>query len=265
MLGFYATRLGAVEINNTFYRMPKADLLERWRDAVPGGFRFALKASRRITHHQRLKDAGDSVDHLFRTAEVLGEHLGPFLFQLPPYLKRDVDRLASFLEILPDDLRGAFEFRHASWFDDEVFALLESAGASLCIADSGSDHDTPLVATADFGYLRLTPRGLRRGRSSFLGREDPAATLARGLRFLQARRRGRRAAYGRGVRGPVRLTVCHDDRYLLPSHLRAHGAGGGDPGDAHRDGCDRHNDGWAGWELWRLRVSVWERSSPGGA
>ena len=155
MLGFYAARLGAVEINNTFYRMPKADLLERWRDSVPGSFRFALKASRRITHHQRLRDAGDSVDYLFRTAEVLGERLGPFLFQLPPYLKRDVDRLASFLEILPDGLRGAFEFRHASWFDDEVFALLQSAGASLCIADSGSDHDTPLVATADFGYLRL--------------------------------------------------------------------------------------------------------------
>ncbi len=155
MLGFYATRLGAVEINNTFYRMPKADLLERWRDAVPGSFRFALKASRRITHHQRLKDAGDSVDHLFRTAEVLGERLGPILFQLPPYLKRDVDRLASFLAILPDGLRGAFEFRHASWFDDEVFKLLEGAGASLCIADSGSDHDTPLAATADFGYLRL--------------------------------------------------------------------------------------------------------------
>ena len=155
MLGFYAARLGAVEINNTFYRMPKADLLERWRDSVPDGFRFALKASRRITHHQRLRDAGDSVDYLFRTAEVLGERLGPFLFQLPPYLKRDVDRLASFLEILPDGLRGAFEFRHASWFDDEVFALLQSAGASLCIADSGSDHDTPLVATADFGYLRL--------------------------------------------------------------------------------------------------------------
>ncbi len=155
MLGFYATRLGAVEINNTFYRMPKADLLERWRDSVPDGFRFALKASRRITHHQRLRDAGDSVDYLFRTAEVLGERLGPFLFQLPPYLKRDVDRLASFLEILPDGLRGVFEFRHASWFDDEVFALLETAGASLCIADSGSNHDAPLVATADFGYLRL--------------------------------------------------------------------------------------------------------------
>ena len=155
MLGFYATRLGAVEINNTFYRMPKTDLLQRWRDSVPDGFRFALKASRRITHHQRLRDAGDSVDYLFRTADVLGERLGPFLFQLPPYLKRDVDRLASFLEILPDGLRGAFEFRHASWFDDEVFALLENAGASLCIADSGSDHDTPLVATADFGYLRL--------------------------------------------------------------------------------------------------------------
>ncbi|MCY3969317.1 MAG: DUF72 domain-containing protein [Acidobacteria bacterium] len=155
MLSFYASRLGSVEINNTFYRMPKADLLERWRDAVPDGFRFVLKASRRITHQQRLQDAGDSVDYLFRTAGVLGERLGPFLFQLPPYLRRDVDRLARFLDILPDGMRGAFEFRHASWFDDEVFALLADAGASLCIADSGSDHDAPLVATADFGYLRL--------------------------------------------------------------------------------------------------------------
>ncbi len=155
MLSLYAARLGAVEINNTFYRMPKPDLLERWRDAVPDGFRFALKASRRITHHQRLRDAGDSVDYLFRTASVMGERLGPILFQLPPYLRRDVDRLARFLEILPDGLRGAFEFRHASWFGDDVFALLENAGASLCIADSGSDHGAPLVATADFGYLRL--------------------------------------------------------------------------------------------------------------
>ena len=155
MLGFYASRLGAVEINNTFYRMPKTDLLERWRDSVPEGFRFALKASRRITHHQRLKDAGDSVDYLFRTAAVLGQRLGPILFQLPPYLKRDVERLSSFLETLPEGLRAAFEFRHASWFDDEVLALLEKAGASLCIADSGGDHDAPVVATAGFGYLRL--------------------------------------------------------------------------------------------------------------
>ena len=155
MLSFYASRLGSVEINNTFYRMPKTDLLERWRAAVPEGFRFALKASRRITHQQRLKDAGDSVDYLFRTAEVLGERLGPFLFQLPPYLRRDVDRLASFLGLLPDGMRAAFEFRHASWFDDDVFSLLADAGASLCIADAGGDHDAPLVATADFGYLRL--------------------------------------------------------------------------------------------------------------
>ncbi|MYB18217.1 MAG: DUF72 domain-containing protein [Holophagales bacterium] len=155
MLSFYASRLGSVEINNTFYRMPKADLLERWRDTVPDTFRFALKASRRITHQQRLKDAGDSVNYLFRTAEVLGERLGPFLFQLPPYLRCDIDQLASFLGLLPDGMRAAFEFRHASWFDDEVFALLAGAGASLCIADSGSDHDAPLVATADFGYLRL--------------------------------------------------------------------------------------------------------------
>lgn len=155
MLSFYASRLGSVEINNTFYRMPKTELLERWRDTVPETFRFALKASRRITHQQRLRDAGDSVDYLFRTAKVLGERLGPFLFQLPPYLRRDIDRLAGFLDLLPDGMRGAFEFRHASWFDDEVFTLLADAGASLCVADSGGDHDAPLVATADFGYLRL--------------------------------------------------------------------------------------------------------------
>lgn len=155
MLSFYASRLGSVEINNTFYRMPKTELLERWRDMVPDTFRFALKASRRITHQLRLKEAGDSVDYLFRTAKVLDERLGPFLFQLPPYLRRDVDRLAGFLDALPDGMRAAFEFRHASWFDDEVFKLLTGAGASLCIADSGGDHDAPLVATADFGYLRL--------------------------------------------------------------------------------------------------------------
>ncbi len=155
MLSFYAGKLGAVEINNTFYRMPKADLLERWRDSVPESFRFVLKASRRITHHQRLRDAGDSVEYLFDTAKVLGEQLGPFLFQLPPYLRRDDDRLAAFLERLPAGLRAAFEFRHASWFDDAVFALLEEAGAALCVADAGGDHDAPLVATTDFGYLRL--------------------------------------------------------------------------------------------------------------
>lgn len=155
MLSFYAGKLGAVEINNTFYRMPKADLLERWRDSVPESFRFVLKASRRITHHQRLKDADDSVEYLFNTAKVLGEQLGPFLFQLPPYLRRDDDRLAAFLERLPAGLRAAFEFRHASWFDDAVFALLEEAGAALCVADAGGDHDAPLVATTDFGYLRL--------------------------------------------------------------------------------------------------------------
>ncbi len=155
MLSFYAGKLGAVEINNTFYRMPKADLLERWRASVPESFRFVLKASRRITHHQRLRDADDSVEYLFDTAKVLGEQLGPFLFQLPPYLRRDDDRLATFLERLPAGLRAAFEFRHASWFDDAVFALLEEAGAALCVADAGGDHDAPLVATTDFGYLRL--------------------------------------------------------------------------------------------------------------
>ncbi len=159
MLSFYAGRLGAVEINNTFYRMPRPDVLERWRDAAPGSFRFALKAPRRITHQLRLRGAEDAVGYLFRTASVLGDRLGPFLFQLPPWLKRDVGRLAAFLECLPEGLRAAFEFRHASWFDDEVYAALERAGAALCIADAGGGHDAPLVATAGFGYLRLRRPG----------------------------------------------------------------------------------------------------------
>ena len=156
MLAFYASRLGSVEINNTFYRMPKTDLLERWRDAVPDTFRFVLKVSRRITHHQRLRDAGDSVDYLFRTAQVLGERLGPFLFQLPP-LPETGRRSAGGLS------RPAAR-RHAAGRSSSAMPVGSTTGCSrcsptpapsLCIADSGGDVDAPLVATADFGYLRL--------------------------------------------------------------------------------------------------------------
>jgi len=154
MLRFYAERLPAVEINNTFYRMPKPALLESWAGEVPDQFRFVLKASQRITHHKRLKDASEEVGYFFRVASTLGGRLGPALFQLPPNLKKDLPRLAEFLGLLPPEARAAFEFRHASWFEDDVFEALRSRGAALCIAED-EELATPLVATAGWGYLRL--------------------------------------------------------------------------------------------------------------
>ena len=127
MLGYYAARLPAVEINNTFYRLPKAKMLEDWAAQTPDGFRFVLKASRRITHMQRLKDVGELVGYLFETAGALGPKLGPLLFQLPPHLKKDLDRLRTFLELVPADRRVALEFRNASWFEDDVFEALARA------------------------------------------------------------------------------------------------------------------------------------------
>jgi uncharacterized protein YecE (DUF72 family) len=154
MLRFYAERLPAVEINNTFYRMPKPALLSGWAEQVPPGFRFVLKASQRITHHKRLKEAASEVAYFFDVAATLGERLGPALFQLPPNLKKDLPRLEAFLAVLPEGARAAFEFRHASWFEDDVFAALRARGAALCVAED-EELATPLVATAAWGYLRL--------------------------------------------------------------------------------------------------------------
>jgi len=155
MLKFYGERFRAVEINNTFFRMPKPAVLEAWASEVPEDFRFVLKASRGITHMKRLKDAGESVLFLFKMAESLNERLGGVLFQTPPNLKKDVDRLREFLALLPRDRRAAFEFRHQTWFDDEVFSLLREHNAALCLAEAEDDLDIPFVATADWGYLRL--------------------------------------------------------------------------------------------------------------
>jgi len=153
-LSYYAERFSTVEINNTFYRMPKPELLQGWAEQVGDDFRFVLKASRRITHQGRLKDVGDSVAYLYDVAGTLGERLGPMLFQLPPYLKKDVERLRDFLGTLPDGARAALEFRDASWHDPEVFDALRDAEVALCIAETGED-DTPFETTADWGYLRL--------------------------------------------------------------------------------------------------------------
>ncbi|HEY2798642.1 MAG TPA: DUF72 domain-containing protein [Thermoanaerobaculia bacterium] len=154
MLRYYAERLPAVEINNTFYRMPKAELLAGWSEQVPDGFRFVLKASQRITHFKRLKDVSEEVGYFLRVAATLGDRLGPILFQLPPNLKKDLPRLSDFLELLPAATRAALEFRHASWFEDDVLEVLRRRGAALCVAED-EELAAPLVATAGWGYLRL--------------------------------------------------------------------------------------------------------------
>ena len=154
MLRFYSSRLPAVEINNTFYRMPRASLLESWAEQVPDGFSFALKAAQQITHRKRLKDAGDAVSYFLQVATSLGDRLGPVLFQLPPNLKKDLPRLTDFLAGLPRSFRAAFEFRHESWFDEDVFAALSAAGAALCWAED-EELATPNRSTAGWGYLRL--------------------------------------------------------------------------------------------------------------
>jgi uncharacterized protein YecE (DUF72 family) len=156
MLPYYAAHFRACEINNSFYRMPAEKTLLQWQQQVPPEFRFILKAPQRITHFTRLKEESrQPLEFFVATARSLGTQLGPILFQLPPNMKADVPRLQAFLEFLPDDIKAAFEFRHASWFDDAVYEALRSKGAALCIADT-DEEQTPKIATSgQWGYLRL--------------------------------------------------------------------------------------------------------------
>jgi uncharacterized protein YecE (DUF72 family) len=156
MLRFYASQFPAVEINNTFYRMPNRELLARWVDETPDGFTFVLKAPQRITHQGRLKNTGDPLGFFLDTASAMGDRLGPLLFQLPPNFPKDVERLRAFLALLPKERRAAFEFRHASWTDPEVHGALREQGAALCAADTDEDEQpAEVVPTARWGYLRL--------------------------------------------------------------------------------------------------------------
>lgn len=178
-LAHYGTQLSTVELNNTFYRMPRQDVVRRWGEAVPADFRFVLKASRRITHQARLGNVEDALAYLWRSALELGDRLGPILFQCPPTLRKDVERLRAFLGKLPTGCRAVLEFRHPTWEDGEVHGILRDAGVALCHADSlpaegeprkgepgdgepeevedgpPADPAAALVPTASFGYLRL--------------------------------------------------------------------------------------------------------------
>lgn len=155
MLRFYGEKFGAVEINSTFRGTPKANVLEAWAGAVPANFRFVLKAPQRITHFKRLKDADEPVAEFLAAARTLKDRLGPILFQLPPNFQKDAGRLKAFLGLLPPPTRAAFEFRHASWFDEEIYGLLRDYKASLCIAEANGELEVPFVSTADWGYVRL--------------------------------------------------------------------------------------------------------------
>jgi uncharacterized protein YecE (DUF72 family) len=156
MLEYYSSRLAAVEINNTFYRMPSESVLAAWAEQTPESFRFVLKVSRRITHFKRLDDCGDELEYFLDTALTLGERLGGLLFQLPPNFKKDAERLGAFLEALPPLCRAAFEFRHPSWLDAETYGLLRGhRGATLCIAETEPGEWDEIPVTADWGYVRL--------------------------------------------------------------------------------------------------------------
>ena len=157
MLAWYAARLPTVEINNTFYQMPRVSVLEHWVQATPPSFRFAIKASRRITHMSRLKadTAADSVAYLYKNLASLGDKRGAVLYQLPPFLKKDLPRLTDFLALLPENHGAAFEFRNDSWFSDDVYDALKGAGAALCLSEREDGSPPPLVETSPMGYVRL--------------------------------------------------------------------------------------------------------------
>ena len=158
MLPYYAERFSTVEINYTFYRTPTAKIVDGWDRATPDGFALTLKAPKRITHDARLRDCADRVQPFLDAAATLGPKLGALLFQLPPNLKKDAALLVAFLGTLPPRARAAFEFRHDSWFDDEVYGLLRERGMALCVADS-EKLSTPVVQTGTFGYYRLRDEG----------------------------------------------------------------------------------------------------------
>ena len=158
MLPYYSERCATVEINYTFYRAPTEKILAGWSQATPDPFKLTLKAPKRITHDARLRDCADRVRQFLETAATLGPKLGALLFQLPPYLKKDLTLFDAFLEAFPSGVSAAFEFRRVSWLDEEVYSRLRTRNLALCVADS-ERLATPTVITADYGYFRLRDEG----------------------------------------------------------------------------------------------------------
>lgn len=165
----YAAQFDTVEINNSFYRLPKPETFAAWADAAPPGFCYAVKAPRFITHMRKLKDAGESVGRFLDHARHLGGALGPILYQLPPRWNANPERLGEFLTLLPRDLAHVFEFRDRSWMSEEILALLDDAGAAFCVHDF-SGLETPRWASGKLAYVRFHGAG-----GKYVGRYDAAA------------------------------------------------------------------------------------------
>jgi uncharacterized protein YecE (DUF72 family) len=155
MLPYYSSKLPAVELNNTFYRLPQRSMVESWKSQVPDNFRFSVKASQRITHFKRLKEAADETRYMLDTVSALDDRLGVVLYQLPPNMKKDLERLETFLKHLPANPPATFEFRHPTWFDDDVLQLLKNDNRALCVSDTDDLPVSHIDKTADWGYLRL--------------------------------------------------------------------------------------------------------------
>lgn len=185
MLAHYAGQLPAVEINNTFYRLPRRSVLENWRDAVPQHFRFAIKASRRITHQAKLVDCEDAVQYLGSNLEALGDKLGCVLFQLPPYLRKDAKRLDDFLALWPRAYPAAVEFRHASWFDAEIADILRKRQAAICVSEDGKLALPDFHGTTDWLYFRLRKPGYDSGALSTWLQRGVATNAQRGFAFFK--------------------------------------------------------------------------------
>jgi uncharacterized protein YecE (DUF72 family) len=176
MLGYYLEHFNTVELNNSFYRLPTAEAFDCWRDATPSNFVFAVKASRFITHNKKLKDPENALDNLLPRAAHLGPKLGPILFQLPPHWRVNPERLTGLLEILPRDLRYAFEFRELSWLTPEIDSILQKFNAAFCIYELAGYY-SPLRITADFTYIRLHGPGAGKYQGSYT--EDQLHAWAR--------------------------------------------------------------------------------------
>ena len=166
MLNYYASRLHAVELNNTFYRLPQPGMIENWKSQVPENFRFSVKASKLITHFKRLKDAGRETRLMLETISALEDRLGAVIFRLPEDLKKDLKRLEAFLKLLPADTPAVFDFRHPTWFDNEVVALLRSQDRVFCVSDIEELPESYTYKTADWGYVRL--RRVRYSKSDLI-------------------------------------------------------------------------------------------------
>ncbi len=208
MLPYYASRLGVVEINNTFYRMPTKELVLKWAAAVPPDFCFVLKAPQRITHQKRLSSlAAQDLAFFLETASLLESRLGAVLFQLPPLFKKDAARLAAFLELLPAPVRAAFEFRHASWLDDEVYEILRARGAALCSADTdeSGESGSPIVVTAPFGYLRLRRSDYREADLASWAERVSGQTWSEAFVFFKHEDEGKGPALAERFKGKLTL------------------------------------------------------------